>query len=102
MPVLIHYTVPIDALTMRIIDGKHKITVGVTTIGLDRDGNMVERKVEQITMSLPEDILHRSPDLPVTVDQQIYLSKDDKFLHLGLWDPVNGRFGNIDVPMETP
>ena len=102
VPVLIHYTVPIDALTMRVIDGKHKVTLGVTTIGLDRDGNMVERKVEQITMSLPEDILHRSPDLPVTVDQQIYLSKDDKFLHLGLWDPVNGRFGNIDVPMETP
>ena len=102
VPVLIHYTVPLDALTMRVIDGKHKITLGVTTIGLDRDGNMVERKVEQITMSLPEDILHRSPGLPVTVDQQVYLSKDDKFLHLGLWDPVNGRFGNIDVPMETP
>ena len=75
MPVLIHYTVLIDALTMRVIDGKHKVTLGVTTIGLDRDGNMVERKVEQITMSLPEDILHRSPDLPVTVDQQIYLSR---------------------------
>jgi hypothetical protein len=102
VPFLIHYTVPIDALTMRVIDGKHKITLGVTTIGLDRDGSMVERKAEQITMTLPEDILRRSPDLPVTVDQQIDLSKDDKFLHFGLWDAVNGRFGNIDVPIEVP
>jgi VWFA-related protein len=100
VPVLIHYTVPIEALTMRVIDGKHKITLGIATIGLDRDGSMVERKAEQITMTLPEDILRRSPDLPVTVDQQIDLSKNDQFLHLGLWDPVNGRFGNIDVPIE--
>jgi VWFA-related protein len=102
VPFLIHYTVPIDALTMRVIDGKHKITLGVTTIGLDRDGSMVERKAEQITMTLPEDILRRSPDLPVTVEQQIDLSKDDKFLHFGLWDAVNGRFGNIEIPIEVP
>ena len=87
---------------MRVIDGKHKITLGVSTIGLDRDGSMVERKAEQITMILPEDILRRSPDLHVTADQPIYLSKDDKFLHLGIWDAGNGRFGNIEVPIEVP
>ena len=53
-------------------------------------------------MTLPEDILRRSPDLPVTAYQRIYLSKDDKFLHLGIWDAANGRFGNIEVPIEVP
>jgi hypothetical protein len=102
VPFLIHYTVPIYVLTMRVVDGRHKIALGVAAIGFDRDGSMVEHKAEQITMTLPEDILHRSPDLPITVDQQIDLSKDDKFLHLGLWDAVNGRFGNIEVPIEVP
>jgi VWFA-related protein len=102
IPFLIHYTVPIYALTMRVVEGKHKITLGVAAIGLDRDGSVVEHKAEQITMTLPEDILRRSPDLPVTAYQQIYLSKDDKFLHLGIWDAVSGRFGNIEIPLEIP
>jgi VWFA-related protein len=102
VPFLIRYTVPIYAVTIRVIDGKHKITLGVAAIGLDRDGSTVEHKAEQLTMTLPEDILRRSPDLPVTVDQQINLSEDDKFLHLGIWDAVNGRFGNIEIPIEVP
>jgi len=102
IPFLIRYTLPIDALTMRAVDGKHKIVLGVAAIGLNRDGSMVEHKAEQITMTLPEDVLRRSPELPVTVDQQIDLSKDDKFLHLGVWDPVNGRFGSIEIPIEVP
>jgi VWFA-related protein len=102
VPFLIHYTVPIEALTMRVVDGKHKIALGVAVIGLDRDGSMVEHKAEQITMTLPQDILRRSPDLPITVDQQIDLSRDDEFLHLGLWDAVNGRSGSIEIPIEVP
>jgi VWFA-related protein len=102
IPFLIRYTVPIYALTMGVVDGKHKIVLGVAAIGLNRDGSVVEHKAEQITMTLPEDILRRSPDLPVTAYQQIYLSKDDKFLHLGIWDVANGRFGTIEVPIEVP
>jgi hypothetical protein len=90
------------ALTMRVVDGKHKIVLGVAAIGLDRDGSAVEHKAEQITMTLPQDILRRSPDLPITVDQQIDLSRDDEFLHLGLWDAVNGRSGSIEIPIEVP
>jgi hypothetical protein len=102
IPFLIHYTVPVYALTMRVVDGKHKVALGVAAVGLDREGSVVEHKAERITMTLPEDILSRSPDLPVTAYQRIYLSKDDKFLHLGLWDAASGRFGNIDIPLETP
>ena len=102
IPFLIHYMVPVYALTMRVVDGKHKVALGVAAVGLDREGSVVEHKAEQITMTLPEDILSRSPDLPVTAYQRIYLSKDDKFLHLGLWDAASGRFGNIDIPLETP
>jgi VWFA-related protein len=102
IPFLIHYSVPIYALTTRVVDGQHKVALGVSAVGLDREGSVVEHKAEQITMTLPEDILNRSPDLPVTAYQWVYLSKADKFLHLGLWDAVSGRFGNIDIPLEIP
>jgi hypothetical protein len=102
VPFLIRYTLPINALTMRDVEGTHKIVLGVAAIGLDRDGTTVEHKAEEITMTLPADILRRSPNLPIMVDQEIDLSKDDQFLHLGVWDTVNGRSGSIDTPLEVP
>jgi VWFA-related protein len=102
VPFLIRYTLPINALTIGDVDGKHKIILGVAAIGLDRDGTMVEHKVEEITMTLPADILRRSPNLPIMVDQEIDLSKNDQFLHLGVWDKANGRSGSIDTPLEVP
>jgi hypothetical protein len=102
VPFLIRYTLPINGLTMRDVDGKHKIVLGVAAIGLDRDGTMVEHKAEEITMTLPADILRRSPNLPIMVDQEIDLSKDDQFLHLGVWDTANGRSGSVDTPLEVP
>ena len=99
---LIRYTLPINALTMRDVGGKHKVILGVAAMGLDRDGTMVEHKAEEIMMTLPADILRRSPNLPIVVDQEIDLSKDDDFLHLGVWDTVNGRSGSIDAPLEVP
>jgi VWFA-related protein len=102
VPFVIRYTLPINALTMRDVDGKHKIVLGVAAIGLDRDGTIVEHKAEEITMTLPADILRRSPNLPIMVDQEIDLSKNDQFLHLGVWDTANGRSGSIDTPLEVP
>jgi hypothetical protein len=52
-------------------------------------------------MTLPKDVLSRNRDLPVTMDEQIELSKDDRFLHLGVWDAVSSRFGTIDLPLEV-
>lgn len=102
VPFLIRYTLPVGALTISAVGSRHKIILGVAVIALNGDGSMVDHKAEQITMTVPEDILRRSPNLPVTVDQQIDLSKDDEFLHLGVWDIANGRFGGIDIPLEFP
>jgi VWFA-related protein len=102
VPFLIRYTLPINGLTIRDVGGTHKIVLGVAAIGLDRDGSMVEHKAQEITMTLPVDILRRSPNLPIMVDQEIDLSKDDQFLHLGVWDTANGRSGSVDTPLEVP
>jgi hypothetical protein len=102
VPFLICYTLPINALTIRDGGGTRKIVLGVAAIGLDHDGSMVEHKAQEITMTLPAEILRRSPNLPIMVDQEIDLSKDDQFLHLGVWDTVNGRSGSIDTPLAVP
>jgi len=98
---LIHYRVPIDGLAVRPVNGKHQIVLGVAAFALSREGSRVEHKVERVTVTLPEDVNRRSPD-PIGVDQQMDLSKNDKFLHLGVWDTVSGRFGTIEIPLEVP
>ena len=98
---LIHYTVPIDTLAVRPANGKYQVVLGVAAIALARDGGTVEHKAEQVEVTFPEDVLRHGPD-PIAVDQQIDLSKGDKFLRLSVWDTVSGRFGTIDMPLEVP
>ena len=50
-------------------------------------------------MTLPADILRRSPTLPIMVEQEIDLSKHDQFLHLGVWVTLTAAPA-IDTPLE--
>ncbi len=102
VPYSIRYTLPIGAVSVRTVNGKHQIVFGVAAMALNRDGYLMEHSAEQVTMVLKEDVFQRSPNLPITLDQQINLAKDDKFLHLGVWDTVSGRFGSIQIPLEIP
>ena len=52
-------------------------------------------------MVLREDVFRRDPNLSVTLDQKLNLTKDDQFLNLGVWDTVSGRFGSIEVPLDV-
>ncbi len=101
VPFSIRYTVPMDDLTVTNIDGKHQIVFGVAAIVLNHYGSLVQRNAEQVTMVLKEAAYLRSPHRPIVLDQQINLAKGDQFLSLGVWDPVTGRAGSIQVPVEV-
>jgi VWFA-related protein len=102
VPFSIRYTVPIDAFTMKHVDGKHQVVFGVAVIVLNRDGSLVEHDAQQITMTFKEDAFRRDPNLPITLDQQLNLAKGDQFLSLGVWDTATGRAGSIQIPLEVP
>jgi VWFA-related protein len=102
VPFLIRYTVPLDAFSVRRVDGKLQIVLGIAAIPFDRDGSPGKHEVEQVTMILNEAVYRRNPNTSITLDQQITLVKDDKFLNLGLWDTMNGHFGSIQLPLEVP
>jgi len=102
VPFFIRYTVPLNALTMTTVDGKHQVVLGILAMGLNSEGVRVEQRAQQLTLTLPENVLLRPPDLPITVGLQINLSRDDMFLNLGVWDPNGDRFGHIQMPVEVP
>lgn len=101
VPFSVRYTVPLNALTVRAADGKHQVVFAVAAIALNRDGSAVQQDAQQVTMVLKEDVFRRDPNLVVTLDQQLNLTKDDQFLNLGVWDTISGRFGSVEVPLDV-
>jgi VWFA-related protein len=101
VPFSVRYTVPLNSLTVREVDGKHQIVFAVAAIALNRDGSAVQQDAQQVKMVLKEDVFRRDPDISVTLDQKLNLTKDDQFLNLGVWDTVSGRFGSIEVPLDV-
>jgi hypothetical protein len=76
--------VPINALTVKQVDGKHQVVFGVAVIALNRDGSPEERNAQQVTMTIKEEVFRRDPNLPIILDQQLNLAKGDQFLSLGV------------------
>jgi VWFA-related protein len=101
VPFSVRYTVPIDAFTMKHVDGKHQVVFGVAVIALNRYGSLVERDAQQVTMTFKEEVFRHDPNLPIVLDQQLNLAKGDTFLSLGLWDITTGRAGSIQIPLEV-
>jgi len=101
VPFSIRYTVPIDAFTMKQVDGKHQVVIGVTVIALNRDGSLEEREAQQVTMTFKEEEFLRDPNLPITLEQQLNLAKGVQSLSLGVWDTASGRAGSIQIPLEV-
>ena len=102
VPFSIRLTVPLDALTVRQVDGKHQVVIGFAAFALDRYGRPVERKAKELTMVLNEQVYRAGPNLPITLDQQLDLKADAKFLDLGVWDTFNRRFGTIKISSGSP
>ena len=101
VPFLVRYTVPINALTVRMVDGKPQVVFGVAFIALNRVGSLEKHDAKEVTMTLREDVLRRNPNLPVTLDQQLNLAKGDQYLSLAVWDTATGRGGSIEIPLEV-
>lgn len=99
---VIRYTVPMEELTRRRVNGKFEINLGVAVVEINHFGGLVEDSAYQVAMVLKEDSYRHSPNLPVTVDQQVNLTENVQFLNLGVWDSVSGRFGSIEIPFTVP
>ena len=102
VPFAVRYTVPMSALSLRRVDGKLLVDVGVAAVVLNREGGMADSHVYNVTMVLKEESYRHSPDLSIVLDQKLNLTKDAQFLNLGVWDQINGRFGSIEIPLTVP
>jgi VWFA-related protein len=102
VPFRVRYSLPVNALTQRTIDGKEEVTFRVAAIVIDHYGSPIDSHAEQVTMALNEGAMRLHPDAPLTFDQRLDLKKDDEFLYLAVWDVTSRRIGTLQVPVQVP
>jgi hypothetical protein len=88
--------------TPQAVDGKSQIVFGVAAVVLNRDGSVVDKQAERVTMTRNEDVLRIHPEVPFGFDQQVNLEKDDDYLYLAVWDMTSGRLGTLQIPLQIP
>ena len=101
VPFSIRYSLPVSTLTQQTVDGKRAIVLGVAAIVLNNDGRAVDRQAEKVTMTVNEDAVRANPGAQVSIDRQLNLKKDDRYLYLAVWDMTSGRLGTLQVPLQV-
>jgi VWFA-related protein len=102
VPFLIHYSLPTGVFTKQTVDGKPGVVFGVAAVVLNRDGGVVDKHAERVTLTLNQDVLRIHPEVPFGFDRQINLKKDDNYLYLAVWDMTSGRLGTLQIPLQVP
>jgi VWFA-related protein len=100
-PVLqsIRFSLPIDGLTGQTVGGKEKFVFQLAAIAINSDGNPTQQNFQQVTVSYDQDTFRHRSRAPIVVDQQLGLAKNDKYLLVAVWDPLNRRLGTLQMPL---
>ncbi|MDX6463369.1 MAG: hypothetical protein QOE55_7066 [Acidobacteriaceae bacterium] len=98
----VRYSVPIDELTAQSLNGKRTFVIGLAAVTIDRDGDVLKRQFEHVTMSFDEAYFPHRSRAPLVVDQQLNLSRTDQYLYLAVWDVHSDRFGELQMPLDLP
>ena len=101
IPYAVRYSVPLNALTGKTVDGKQQYVFGVAAIVIDHYGSQVQRQVKQLTLTLSDASVVRYRNAPVDIDEQLGLKKDDEYLYLAVWDQASGHLGTLQVPVDV-
>jgi VWFA-related protein len=98
----VRYSVPIDELTAQRTNGKRTFVLGLAAVTIDRDGDILKRQFEHVTVSFDEAYFSHRSRAPLVVDQQLNLSRTDQYLYLAAWDVHSHNFGELQMPLDLP
>jgi VWFA-related protein len=101
IPFAVRYTLSLNALTQQTVDGKPRVVFGVASFAYNREGTAVDRHADRLSMVLNPEMLRLHPDAPVSIDQQLNLSKGDEYVYLAIWDMNSGRIGTLQIPLDV-
>jgi VWFA-related protein len=97
----VHYSVPLDALTLEKLNGETQISIGAAILAFNRYGRLTGSVAQKLTFDLNEEKLKENPTAKFGFDQQINLPKGEDYLYIALWDLTNGRLGTLQLPLDV-
>lgn len=103
VPYAIIYHVPVADLAAKSVDPDHRGTylVGSGVLAFDKDGALLRREGQKLTMSVDEREIRAKPDGEMKFDQEVDLPKGEDYLYLVVWDTTTGRVGMMNVSLNV-
>jgi VWFA-related protein len=97
----VRFSVPIDEMTGQSANGKRTFVVGLAAVTIDRDGDILKRQFEHVSISFDEQYFSHRSSAPLVVDQPLNLTGTDQYLYLAAWDVQSDRFGELQMPLNV-
>jgi VWFA-related protein len=96
----IHYSLPATDFTIKTMHGRRGVDVGVAVLAFNQDGAVETQLADKLTFQIDEEALRLHPRAVIPADQQINLSKGQKYLSIAVWDMTSGRLGTLEIPLK--
>ena len=82
-------------------DGLHHGTVRFAAVAFDQNGNVLNSTVQEVQLHLKPGTYSAFSQVGLQFRQELDLPKNAVFLRTGVYDPLSGRIGTLEVPVQV-
>jgi VWFA-related protein len=97
----IRYAVPLDAFTVRTVNGKSQVSLGIAAMAFNQSGSAAAQSADEVEFFLRDNRTSIPPNTLVSVRQQVSLPRGDDSLYCAVWDRTSHRIGTIRLPLKV-
>lgn len=104
LPYTVRYSLPLEALEIKSVDGKWKVDCGAEIIALNSYGSLISHQAKRITFTLRDEAALHPAGVDLPLDQEIDLAKGDVYVYVAVFDMNSRRLGSLEIPyhVDTP
>ena len=84
------------------VDGKSAFKVILAAFVFNQYGSVVDKRVQEVTLSFNLARLQANPTVEIPVDQQLQFTRGQLSVMLAVVDVGSGRSGNLQVALDVP
>lgn len=101
MPYTVESSLPLDAFTIRNVDGKWKANCGLEMIALNNNGSVVAQVSKNITFTLRDEAARHPAGQELPLEEEIDLPKGDVYIYIAIADTGSRRLGALEIPYHV-
>ncbi len=100
-PVIVHFTVPLDAFTMEPAHGRQVVHCAAAVYAFNLSGTTADARAQEVTFQLTPQAVADPAGRTLPLDVEVSLPSSVAMLQLVAWDKGNGhRIGTLEIPFD--